>query len=77
MISNFINLIKFTLNISMFHYSAPEFKDTENYYIDVFNGGQFLTKKNCPRIGGVSRCPIEKYNVHEEATAVEVDIKFF
>lgn len=51
---------------------APEFKDTENYYIDVFNGGQFLTKKNCPRIGGVSRCPIEKYNVHEEATAVEV-----
>ncbi|XP_071855753.1 F-box only protein 21 isoform X2 [Bombus fervidus] len=51
---------------------GPQFKDTENFYIDVFNGGQFLTKKNCPRIGGISRCPIEKYNVHEAATAIEV-----
>ncbi|XP_068970232.1 F-box only protein 21-like [Bombus flavifrons] len=51
---------------------GPQFKDTENFYIDVFNGGQFLTKKNCPRIGGVSRCPIEKYNIHEAATAIEV-----
>ncbi|XP_015440165.1 PREDICTED: F-box only protein 21-like [Dufourea novaeangliae] len=44
----------------------------ENFYIDVFNSGQFLTKKNCPRIGGVSKCPIEKYNVQKAATAVEV-----
>lgn len=51
---------------------GPQFKDTENFYIDVFNGGQFLTKRNCPRIGGVSRCPIEKYNIHEAATAIEV-----
>ncbi|OAD60194.1 F-box only protein 21, partial [Eufriesea mexicana] len=50
----------------------PEFMDTENFYIDVFNGGQFLTKKSCPRIGGVSKCPIEKYNVHKAATAIEV-----
>ncbi|XP_076626553.1 F-box only protein 21 [Colletes latitarsis] len=49
-----------------------ESEDAENYYIDVFNGGQFLTKKSCPRIGGVSKCPIEKYNVHAAATAVEV-----
>lgn len=51
---------------------GPQFKDTENFYIDVFNGGQFLTKRNCPRIGGIARCPIEKYNVHEAATAIEV-----
>lgn len=56
----------------MFYFSGPQFKDTENFYIDVFNGGQFLTKRNCPRIGGVSRCPIEKYNIHEAATAIEV-----
>ena len=51
---------------------GPEFKDAENFYIDVFNGGQFLTKEHCPRIGGVSKCPIEKYNVHEPATTIEV-----
>lgn len=56
----------------MFRFSCTDSKDIESFYIDVFNGGQFLTKKNCPRIGGVSRCPIEKYNVHEAATAVEV-----
>ncbi|XP_053988086.1 F-box only protein 21-like isoform X2 [Hylaeus anthracinus] len=44
----------------------------ENFYIDVFNGGQFLTQKSCPRIGVVSKCPIEKYNIHTAATAVEV-----
>ena len=38
----------------------------------MFNGGQFLTKEHCPRIGGVSKCPIEKYNVHEPATTIEV-----
>lgn len=51
---------------------GPESKDTEHYYIDVFNGGQFLTKKNCPAIDGISRCPIERYNTHEAATVVEV-----
>lgn len=56
----------------MFYFSGPQFKDTENFYIDVFNGGQFLTKRNCPRIGGVSRCPVEKYNIHEAATPIEV-----
>ncbi|KAK9301059.1 hypothetical protein QLX08_006403 [Tetragonisca angustula] len=51
---------------------GPGFKDTENFYIDVFNHGHFVTKESCPRVGGVSRCPIEKYNVHEAATAIEV-----
>ncbi|XP_012142186.1 F-box only protein 21 isoform X2 [Megachile rotundata] len=50
---------------------GPNARNTENFYIDVFNGGEFLTKRDCPRIG-VSRCPIEKYNIHEPATAVEV-----
>ncbi|XP_058797547.1 F-box only protein 21-like isoform X2 [Phymastichus coffea] len=44
----------------------------ENFYIDVFNGGQFLTRQNCPRLGGVSKCPIERYNIHRPATAIEV-----
>lgn len=56
----------------MFCFSGPESKDAKNFYIDVYNGGQFLTKEHCPRIGGVSKCPIEKYNVHEPATTVEV-----
>ncbi|KAK2588852.1 hypothetical protein KPH14_001721 [Odynerus spinipes] len=47
-------------------------EEMESFYIDVFNGGQFLTKKNCPRVSGMSRCPIEKYNVHSAASAVEV-----
>ncbi|KAK1133940.1 hypothetical protein K0M31_011727 [Melipona bicolor] len=51
---------------------GPGFKDTESFYIDVFNHGHFVTKESCPRVGGVSRCPIEKYNVHEAATAIEV-----
>lgn len=50
---------------------GPEARDTENFYIDVFNGGEFLTKRDCPRIDA-SRCPIERYNIHEPATAVEV-----
>ncbi|XP_076756126.1 F-box only protein 21 [Xylocopa sonorina] len=49
-----------------------ESKNAENFYIDVFNGGQFLTKKNCPRIGGISKCPIEKYNIRDAASAIEV-----
>ena len=53
---------------------GPKSKDKENFYIDVFNGGEFLTKKDCPRIGD-SKCPIAKYNVHEPATAVEVITK--
>ncbi|KOC67221.1 F-box only protein 21 [Habropoda laboriosa] len=51
---------------------GPESKDIEHFYIDVFNGGQFLTKKNCPGINGISRCPIERFNTHEAATTVEV-----
>ncbi|XP_015124343.1 F-box only protein 21 isoform X1 [Diachasma alloeum] len=53
-------------------YNIPESEEIESFYIDVFNGGQFLTKNSCPRIGGVSKCPIERYNVHNGATAVEV-----
>lgn len=56
----------------MFCCSNPDSEDVENFYIDVCNGGQFLTKKNCPRIGGVSKCPIEEYNVHRAATAIDV-----
>ncbi|XP_031849665.1 F-box only protein 21 isoform X2 [Nomia melanderi] len=51
---------------------GPDSENVENFYIDVFNDGEFITKDNCPRISGVSKCPIEKYNVHRPATAVEV-----
>lgn len=50
----------------------PESEEVESFYIDVFNGGQFLTKNSCPRVGGVSKCPIERYNVYYGTTAVEV-----
>ncbi|XP_015606754.1 F-box only protein 21 [Cephus cinctus] len=53
-------------------YNVPDSEDVESFYIDVFNGGQFLTKNNCPRVGGVAKCPIERYNVHSAATTVEV-----
>ncbi|XP_012255244.2 F-box only protein 21-like [Athalia rosae] len=53
-------------------YNTPESEDDESFYIDVFNGGQLLTKSSCPRVGGVSRCPIQRYNVHNSATAIEV-----
>ncbi|CAL7947557.1 unnamed protein product [Xylocopa violacea] len=49
-----------------------ESKNIENFYIDVFNGGQFLTKKNCPRISSVSKCPLENYNIRDAASAIEV-----
>lgn len=55
-------------------YGAESAK-AENFYVDVFNGGRFITKRNCPKIGGVARCPIEKYNVYESANAVEVVTK--
>lgn len=46
--------------------------EIENFYIDVFNGGQFLTKKSCPKISGISKCPIEKHNLHNATSAIEV-----
>nr|XP_033326790.1 F-box only protein 21-like isoform X1 [Megalopta genalis] len=51
---------------------GPNSDKVENLYIDVINGGEFLTKNHCPQIGGVSKCPIKKYNVRKAATAVEV-----
>ncbi|XP_017882457.1 F-box only protein 21-like [Ceratina calcarata] len=54
---------------------GPESANAESFYVDVFNGGRFITKKNCPKIGSVARCPIEKYNVYEAANAVEVVTK--
>ncbi|XP_035717515.1 F-box only protein 21-like [Vespa mandarinia] len=53
-------------------YNVTEPESIESFYIDVLNGGQFLTKENCPKIGGISKCPIAKYNLHNPATAVEV-----
>ncbi|XP_023288869.1 F-box only protein 21 [Orussus abietinus] len=53
-------------------YTPPESERSENFYIDVFNGGQFITKNNCPRISGSASCPVEKSTKHSAATAVEV-----
>ncbi|KAK0090464.1 hypothetical protein PV325_000128 [Microctonus aethiopoides] len=53
-------------------YNIPESDQVESFYIDVFNGGQFLTKNSCPRVGGTSKCPIERYNIYRGASAVEV-----
>ncbi|XP_076290805.1 F-box only protein 21 [Lasioglossum baleicum] len=51
---------------------GPDSDKVENFYIDVMNHGEFITKKQCPQIGCVSKCPIKKYNVRKAATAVEV-----
>ncbi|XP_078045248.1 F-box only protein 21 [Augochlora pura] len=51
---------------------GPNSDEVENLYIDIINGGEFLTKNHCPQIGGVSKCPIKKYNVRKAATAVQV-----
>lgn len=53
-------------------YTTPNANDTENYYIDIFDHGHFLTIKNCPRVSGVSKCPFQGYNIYEAASAVEV-----
>lgn len=45
--------------------------DIESYYIDVFNGGRFMTRKSCPRLVGESKCPMDR-NIRNAATAVEV-----
>ncbi|XP_014221972.1 F-box only protein 21-like [Trichogramma pretiosum] len=42
---------------------VPNPSKIENYYVDVFSGGHFLTYRNCPRIApiaGVVRCPHEE-----------------
>ncbi|XP_076232627.1 F-box only protein 21 isoform X2 [Calliopsis andreniformis] len=54
---------------------GPESEDGENFYIDVFNGGQFLTKTNCLRIAGLPKCQIEMYDNYKPATAVEAVTK--
>lgn len=41
------------------------------YYIDVFNGGQFLTKRSCPRYSPDSQCPMRGLSVRP-ATPIEV-----
>lgn len=41
------------------------------YYIDVFNGGQFLTKRSCPRYSPDSQCPMRGMSV-SPATPVQV-----
>ena len=53
--------------------TGPSNEDVENFYIDVFNGGRFLTRQNCPRLGGVSKCPIERYNIQNASSAKEVN----
>ncbi|KAF7995108.1 hypothetical protein HCN44_004580 [Aphidius gifuensis] len=53
-------------------YTCDNQDECENFYIDVFNGGQFLTKNSCPKISGISRCPIERHNVHKATSAIEV-----
>ncbi|XP_034947357.1 F-box only protein 21-like [Chelonus insularis] len=53
-------------------YCYPETEEVESFYIDVLNGGKFLTKKSCPRMTGASKCPIAKFNVDQAATAVKV-----
>ncbi|KAJ8684303.1 hypothetical protein QAD02_020095 [Eretmocerus hayati] len=50
----------------------PFHGEGENYYIDVFNNGRFITRQNCPRISNVSRCPIERYNTLSASSVVEV-----
>jgi len=42
------------------------------YYIDVFNGGQFLTKRSCPRYSPDSQCPMRGMSV-SPATPVQVN----
>ncbi|XP_043281812.1 F-box only protein 21-like [Venturia canescens] len=51
---------------------TKEDEEVESYYIDVFNGGQFLTRNSCSAIAGATRCPIEKYNFHRTTSAVKV-----
>jgi F-box protein 21 len=41
------------------------------YYIDVFNGGQFLTKRSCPRYSPDSQCPMRGMSV-SPATPLQV-----
>ncbi|XP_046622269.1 F-box only protein 21-like isoform X2 [Neodiprion virginianus] len=53
-------------------YTLPESEEDESFYIDVFYDGQLLTKNSCPKISGTSRCPIQRYNIHNAATAIEV-----
>ncbi|XP_043497553.1 F-box only protein 21-like [Polistes fuscatus] len=57
-------------------YNVSDPGNTENFYIDMLNGGHFLRKEDCSGVGGIShhkfKCPIEKYNSHNVATAVEV-----
>ncbi|KAJ9575100.1 hypothetical protein L9F63_007761, partial [Diploptera punctata] len=41
------------------------------YYIDVYNGGQFLTKRSCPRYSPESQCPMRGKSI-SPATPVQV-----
>uniref|UniRef100_A0A1B6E1X2 Hemimethylated DNA-binding domain-containing protein n=1 Tax=Clastoptera arizonana TaxID=38151 RepID=A0A1B6E1X2_9HEMI len=41
-------------------------------YIDVFNGGQFLTKESCPNFTAQRRCPMHELFRCSPATAIQV-----
>ncbi|XP_066596106.1 F-box only protein 21-like [Prorops nasuta] len=49
-------------------------EEAESLYIDVINGGKFLTKRHCPRVGamiGGIECPVNKER-HNAANVIEV-----
>ncbi|XP_063225966.1 F-box only protein 21-like [Bacillus rossius redtenbacheri] len=53
-------------------YKGPEYDSfSPSSYIDVFNGGQFLTKRSCPKFSSNGECPMKKKSVCA-ANAVEV-----
>ncbi|KAI4488773.1 hypothetical protein M0802_011283 [Mischocyttarus mexicanus] len=60
-------------------YNVLDPENTEDFYIDMLNGGHLLRKEDCSGVGGIShqkfRCPIEKYNSRNVATAPEVAIR--
>lgn len=45
---------------------------SQYFYIDVFNGGVFLTKESCPQFAAQSRCPMSEIFRHGPASATQV-----
>ncbi|EZA53435.1 hypothetical protein DMN91_004510 [Ooceraea biroi] len=45
------------------------------FYIDILNNGALLSKNDCPRIRGATKCPIKNFNTYSKINSIQLVLK--
>lgn len=64
--------VYYTYVFFIIYSNRKDCKNTECFYIDVFNHGNILTKKNCPKIGQAETCPMKDLSILDKIIPAEV-----